>query len=529
MPQFRIQRHSVTNGEYKKFVADGAPAPHFWVEKGSSTYYRGMFREYPLPLDWPVYVTQQEAQAYADWLGKALPSEAQFHRAAYGTASGENRDYPWGSAEPAHAYGNFDGKRWDPEPVSASLAGSSAFGVAQMVGNGWQWTNSVFAPFPGFAARPSYPGYSANFFDGEHYVMKGASPRTPKRLLRRSFRNWFRPDYPYTYATLPLRGKLERLMSASTQPQLSQFAFDVAEGLSLEGQKKLAPRYFYDDLGSSLFEAITLLPEYGLTRADERLLKVHAGEIARAVHNVSTVSELGSGSGKKTAHVIRGLQANGRTVRYRPIDVSSLALSSCQRELGNLCEVRPVCGDWLSGLDGIARERTGSGSMLLLFLGSSIGNLDRRDMPDFFRELRVRLRPNDYLLVGADLVKDQDTMIAAYDDPTGVTAAFNLNVLGRINRELKADFDLRSFGHEVRWNETERRIEMHLVSFRNQEVEIGALDVRVPFTAGETIWTESSHKFTEEEFENFATSSGFTPVASWNDLEWPFLEALWTV
>lgn len=316
-------------------------------------------------------------------------------------------------------------------------------------------------------------------------------------------------------------------MSAFLQGQLSQFALDVAEGLSLEGQKKLAPRYFYDDLGSSLFEAITLLPEYGLTRADERLLKTHAGEIARSVQNVSTVSELGSGSGKKTSHIIRGLQRNGRSVRYRPIDVSSLALAFCHKELGGLCDVRPVCGDWLSGLDGIARERTGSGSMLLLFLGSSIGNLDRQEISDFLCELRIRLRPNDYLLLGADLVKDRDTMLTAYDDPTGVTAAFNLNVLGRINRELDADFDLRSFGHEVRWNEAERRIEMHLVSFRNQAVSISALETRVAFTAGETIWTESSHKFTEAELEEFARSSGFVPVASWNDSEWPFLEALW--
>ncbi|MFL6415815.1 MAG: SUMF1/EgtB/PvdO family nonheme iron enzyme [Bryobacteraceae bacterium] len=201
VPKFRIQRYSVTNGEYKKFVDQGAPAPHFWVRKGSSINYRGTFGEFPLPLDWPVYVTQFEAQSYADWIGKTLPTEAQFHRAAFGTASAHNRNYPWGSAEPTHAYGNFDGKRWDPEPVTASLPGSSAFGVTQMVGNGWQWTSTKFAPFPGFRARAAYPGYSANFFDDEHYVMKGASPRTPKRLLRRSFRNWFRRDYPYTYAT----------------------------------------------------------------------------------------------------------------------------------------------------------------------------------------------------------------------------------------------------------------------------------------------------------------------------------------
>ncbi|MFL6415816.1 MAG: L-histidine N(alpha)-methyltransferase [Bryobacteraceae bacterium] len=318
-------------------------------------------------------------------------------------------------------------------------------------------------------------------------------------------------------------------MLVSAQQQLSHFALDVAEGLSRPGQKKLAPRYFYDDLGSSLFEAITLLPEYGLTRADERLLKLHAGDIARAAGNVAIVSELGSGSGKKTSHIIRSLQTNGRGVTYRPIDVSSLALAFCERELGTLCEVMPVCDDWLGGLDEIARERTGIGSMLLLFLGSSIGNLDRCEIPEFLRQLRGRLQPNDYLLLGADLVKDRDTMIAAYDDPTGVTAAFNLNVLGRINRELGADFDLRSFGHEVRWNEAERRIEMHLVSFRNQTVTVSALDFLFRFAAGETIWTESSHKFTEQELCEFATSTGFDPVASWNDSEWPFLEALWRV
>jgi len=318
-------------------------------------------------------------------------------------------------------------------------------------------------------------------------------------------------------------------MPVSTQQRTSQFALDVAEGLSLGGQKKLAPRYFYDDLGSSLFEAITLLPEYGLTRADERLLRLHSGEIARSVRHVSTVAELGSGSGKKTSHIVRALQSNGPRVTYRPIDVSSLALSACERELGSFCRVTPVCNDWLSGLEEISRERTGSGPMLLLFLGSSIGNLERLEIQRFLGELRDRLRPDDYLLLGADLVKDRETMIAAYDDPTGVTAAFNLNVLGRINRELGADFDLRSFGHEVRWNEGERRIEMHLVSFRNQTVTIGGLDARISFSAGETIWTESSHKFTENELDEFAQSSGFNPVASWNDLEWPFLEALWRV
>lgn len=318
-------------------------------------------------------------------------------------------------------------------------------------------------------------------------------------------------------------------MPASLQQLTSQFGFDVTEGLCLAGQKKLSPRYFYDDLGSILFEAITLLPEYGLTRADERLLKVYSNEIARLVPGVSTVSELGSGSGKKTVHIIQGLQANGHHVTYRPIDVSALALSSCEKEISGLCDVATVCADWLGGLDEIARERTSSEPMLLLFLGSSVGNFDRSEIPEFLRELRRRLRPGDSLLLGADLVKDRDRMIAAYDDPTGVTAAFNLNVLGRINRELGGNFDLRAFGHEVRWNEEERRIEMHLVSFQNQMVRIDALDTRIPFAPGETIWTESSHKFTEEELDTLARAGNFQPVASWNDAEWPFVEVLWQV
>ncbi len=201
VPAFQIQRYSVTNGEYKKFVDAGADMPHFWIRRGPSIFYRGMFEEIPLPLDWPVYVKQSEAEAYAQWIGKSLPTEEQFHRAAYGTPSGKNRAFPWGNNKPDRRLGNFDFHRWDPEPVTATPSGDSAFGVGQMAGNGWQWTRTLFGPFPGFKPRATYPGYSANFFDGEHYVMKGGSPRTAARLLRRSFRNWFRPDYPYMYAT----------------------------------------------------------------------------------------------------------------------------------------------------------------------------------------------------------------------------------------------------------------------------------------------------------------------------------------
>jgi gamma-glutamyl hercynylcysteine S-oxide synthase len=203
VPEFRIQRFSVTNGDYLRFVQDGAPLPHFWMLRGGALHYRGMFEEFPLPLDCPVYVTMYEAEAYACWSGKSLPTEAQFHRAAFGTPGGKEKKFPWGDAEPGPGveYGNFDFARWEPESVYAKSAGDSSFGVSQLVGNGWQWTSTLFAPFPGFKPRSTYPGYSANFFDGEHFVLKGGSPRTAARLLRRSFRNWFRRDYPFVYAT----------------------------------------------------------------------------------------------------------------------------------------------------------------------------------------------------------------------------------------------------------------------------------------------------------------------------------------
>jgi formylglycine-generating enzyme required for sulfatase activity len=200
VPSFAIDKYKVTNREYLEFVRQGAPAPHFWALRGRDWRLRTLFGEIPLPLDWPVYVTHAEAQAYAAWKGKALPSERQFHRAAYGTPNGEERSYPWGDTAPEPAYGNFDCFRWNPVPVTESPRGDSAFGVSQMVGNGWEWTSTVFGPLPGFQQFPFYPGYSADFFDGSHYVLKGGSARTASALLRRSFRNWFRPDYPHVYA-----------------------------------------------------------------------------------------------------------------------------------------------------------------------------------------------------------------------------------------------------------------------------------------------------------------------------------------
>jgi len=191
--------------DWQWLQSEGVRHPRFWIAKGNGEQWSWgtMFEERPLPLDWPVYVSHAEASAYARWQGKALPTEAQFHRAAYGHPGGQaqEREYPWGGELPAGDHGNFDFQRWDPTPVGSYPAGRSAFGVEDLVGNGWEWTATVFAAFPGFQPFRFYPGYSANFFDGKHYVMKGGSPRTAACMLRRSFRNWFQPHYPFVYAT----------------------------------------------------------------------------------------------------------------------------------------------------------------------------------------------------------------------------------------------------------------------------------------------------------------------------------------
>lgn len=198
---FGIDVHDVTNGDYLAFVRDGGAAPPFWFERDGAWFLRGMYHEIPLPLSWPVYASHDLAEAFCAWSGARLPSEAEYQRAAFGTPGGDERAFPWGSAAPAAEHGNFDFRRYDPEPVGSSPAGASAWGVEDLIGNGWEWTSTPFAPFAGFAPMASYPQYSADFFDGKHYVMKGASPVTSRNLIRRSFRNWFYADYAYMYAT----------------------------------------------------------------------------------------------------------------------------------------------------------------------------------------------------------------------------------------------------------------------------------------------------------------------------------------
>ena len=308
----------------------------------------------------------------------------------------------------------------------------------------------------------------------------------------------------------------------------TEFARDVYRGLNAR-QKILPARYLYDEVGSALFEAITLLPEYGLTRAEHRVLNRCADDIARSLVPVATVVELGSGSGQKTIRLLKALSLHQENLTYYAIDVSGRSLEDCCRQVQTVpgIRARALEASYLDGLAAVRDRRPTSGPLLLLFLGSSIGNFSADEVSGFLKRLRQNLRHGDAFLLGTDLLKPADQLIAAYDDVAGVTAAFNLNLLCRINRELDADFEVRKFRHEARWNSEHNRIEMHLVSVEPQTVMVTAIGCQVFFDAGESIWTEASQKFSVPMLASLAQETGFAVTAQWIDDEWPFAESLW--
>ena len=317
------------------------------------------------------------------------------------------------------------------------------------------------------------------------------------------------------------------IVPAVTPNATYDFADDVRAGLTRRDQKELPSKYLYDDVGSALFEVISHLPEYGLTRADERLLRLHADEIVNRLPGPIAVAELGSGSGKKTRWLLEALCRRQRTFYY-PVEISRSALAMCERELRDIDSIS-ILGferEYLDGLMEVTEYRKKGQHLLVLFLGSTIGNFDRPAGVEFLKQVRLILQLGDSLLLGTDLEKPSEQLLPAYDDELGVTAAFNLNLLGRINRELDANFDLSQFAHVAKINPYARRVEMHLRSERRQAVSIPAAEVVVEFEEGETIWTESSHKYSAQEMFQIARDAGFRCEAQWIDAKWPFAENL---
>jgi L-histidine Nalpha-methyltransferase len=312
---------------------------------------------------------------------------------------------------------------------------------------------------------------------------------------------------------------IHRLARAS---EAGEFAADVREGLSAR-PKFLPPKYFYDDLGSKLFEAICRLPEYYLTRAESEILNRHAETIIEATDGPARLIELGSGSAEKTRHLIDALLQRQAELHYLPVDISPASLEASSLELLKTyadLRITAYAADYFTALRALAeseKRKQDYSRTIALFLGSNIGNFDEHESRAFLRAVRRVLGAGDALLLGADLKKPAQVLVPAYDDALGVTAAFNLNLLARINRELGGDFDLQQFAHRAIYNDQQGRVEMHLVSRAPQAVHIHAIGLDIGFEAGETIHTENSYKFDAEQLAALARDTGFALRRTWRD------------
>ena len=299
------------------------------------------------------------------------------------------------------------------------------------------------------------------------------------------------------------------------------FASDVRAGLTRKA-KALSPKYFYDELGSRLFEAICWLPEYYVTRAESEILRTTADEIVSSFEGTVRLLELGSGSSEKTRYLIEALLAKQPQLHYLPVDISDSSLELASQRLLRLyprLRITAFAADYFTALQALA-ERVPSDPecrTVAVFLGSNIGNFGRDESREFLRAVRKLLRPEDALLLGADLKKSPEVLIPAYDDVLGVTAAFNLNLLTRINRELDGNFDVKKFQHSAIYNHELGRVEIHLVSREPQVVHIRAIDLEASFEKGETIRTENSYKFDRDQLSVLARDTGFSLARTWFD------------
>jgi dimethylhistidine N-methyltransferase len=505
---YQLADRLVTNAEWMAFMADGGYGrPELWLSDGWATvqaegwtaplYWRrdgGEWRTMTLhglrPVDphAPVcHVSFYEAEAYAAWADARLPTEAE-----------------WEHAAPAQVVqGRFLGAaRIEPQGASAGA------GLRQMFGDVWEWTRSAYSPYPGFHPAAGAVGeYNGKFMSGQ-FVLRGGACVTPDGHVRATYRNFFAPHQRWMFSGVRLARDLRA--GRAPRPTPSSFEADVLAGLA-KATKQIPPKHFYDAEGSRLFEAICELPEYYPTRTEIGILAKAAAEIAAEIPDGAALVEFGSGASVKTRLI---LDAAPQIGDYAPIDISAEALAvaaeAIARDYPHL-EVAPLAEDFTAAihLPPAAAGRPHVG----FFPGSTIGNFTPDEAQALLARARGLLGEGARFLVGVDLVKPPEVLIAAYDDAQGVTAAFNLNLLARINRELGGTFDLERFAHRAVWNAAESRIEMHLESLADQAVTVSGRTFR--FLQGERLHTENSYKFTLGGFAELAGRAGWRVEKTW--------------
>jgi dimethylhistidine N-methyltransferase len=510
LPPFRLMNRLVTNREWLAFITDGGyRTPRHWLADGwkcaraedwqAPLYWRERCGEWftitlnglkPVDRDAPVcHVSYYEADAFARWSGKRLPTEFEWEHAA---------------AQLVVADGNFR-----EDGFLRPLPAGRRPGL-QLFGDVWEWTQSAYSPYPGYRTPAGAVGEYNGKFMVNQLVLRGGSCVTSHDHVRASYRNFFYPHQRWQFCGLRLAedGPPRRLRSEDS------FLQDVRAGLA-KPAKEVPSKYFYDAEGSRLYEKITELPEYYLTRTETRLLPDVAAELGAYIAPGTALVEFGSGASVKTRILLDRLSDISL---YVPVDISTESLRESaeriRRDFPHL-EVRPIAGDFLKPLTPPAA--LASRPVLGFFPGSTIGNLSDEDAARFLRESRSFLGVAARFLVGIDLVKDRETLLQAYNDAGGVTAAFNKNLLARMNRELGATFEPEFFSHLAVWNTQKSRIEMHLASRMNQSLIVAGRCY--DFAEGETIHTENSRKYTLTGFAALAGDAGWRIERTWQSAE----------